>query len=172
MNINRISILALFVATGYISTAFAGESVVVAAKEAEVVVTPQAANLKLIELPALDFGLRATIKCTGTAESLTLSIADTYTTLQQDAIADQRSADVVLTVPVPQLTLAASSGFCLKDDLESADELLVPGLAMAHASLRCRNEEGATVHFASAPLQVRLRCSRPSTEDQDSSSDR
>jgi len=172
MNINRLSILALFVATGYIPLAFAGESVVVAAKEAEVVVAPRAANLKLIELPALDFGLRATIMCTGTAESLTLSIADTYTTLGQDVIADQRSADVLLTVPVPQLALAASSGFCLKDDLASTDELLVPGLATAHASLRCRNEDGVTVHFASAPLQVRLRCSRPSTEVQDSSSDR
>ena len=172
MNINRLSILALFVATGYIPPAFAGESVVVAAKEAEVVVTPRAASLKLIELPALDFAIRATLQCTGTAESLTLSIADTYTTLGQDVIADQRSADVLLTVPVPQLALAASSGFCLRDDLASTDELLVPGLATAHASLRCRNEDGVTVHFASAPLQVRLRCSRPSTEAQDSSSDR
>ena len=172
MNINRTPILALFVAAAYIPTAFAGESVVVAAKETEVVVEPRAADLQLIELPALDFGLRAAIKCTGTAESLTLSVADTHTTLGQDAIADQRSADVLLTVPAPQLALAASSGFCLKDDLASTDELLVPGLATAHASLRCRNEDGVTVHFASAPLQVRLRCSRPSSEDQDSSSDR
>jgi hypothetical protein len=172
MNINRASILTLFVAAAYIPTAVAGESVVIAAKEAEIVVAPRAANLRLIELPALDFDLRAAIRCTGTAESLTLSVADTFTTLGRDAITDQRSANVILTVPAPQLALAASSGFCLKDDLESADELLVPGLATAHASLRCSNENGATVHFASASLQVRLRCDRPSTEDQDSSSDR
>jgi len=173
MNINRVSILALFVATGYIPTAFAGESVVVAAKETEVVVEPRAANLRLIDLPALDFSLYAAMECNGTAESLTLSVADTYTTLGQDAIADQRSADILLTVPAHQLTLAASSSFCLTDDLASMDEeLLVPGLATAHASLRCRNEDVVTVHFASAPLQVRLRCSHPSTEDQDPSSDR
>jgi hypothetical protein len=172
MNINRASILALFVATGYIPIAFAGESVVVAAKETEVVVEPHAADLRSIDLPALDFGLRAAIECTGTAESLTLSVADTYTTLVQDAIADQRSADILLTVPARQLALAASSNFCLKDDLASTDELLVPGLATAHASLRCRNEDSVTVHFASAPLQVRLRCGRPSTEDQDPPSDK
>jgi hypothetical protein len=172
MNINRASIVALFVAASYISTAFASESVVVAAAEAEIVVTPRSANLKLIELPALDFDLRATISCSGTAESLTLSIADTYTTLGQDAIADEPSAEVRLTVPAPQISLAASRGFCLRDDLASTDELLVPGLATAHASLRCRNEDSVTVHFASAPLQVRLRCSRPSTEDQDPSPDR
>ncbi len=172
MNINRVSILALFVATGYIPTAFAGESVAVVAEEAEIVVTPRAANLKLIELPALDVALRATFQCAGIAESLTLSVADSYTTLGQDAIADQRSANLLLTVPAPQLSLAASSGFCLKDDVASTNELLVPGLATAHASLRCRTEDGVTVHFASGPLQVRLRCSRPSTEDQDPPSDR
>jgi hypothetical protein len=172
MNINRVSILALFVATSYIPTAFGGESVAVAAEEAEIVVAPRAANLKLIELPALDFALRATFECTGMAESLTLSVADTYTTLGQDAIADQRSANLLLTVPAPQLSLAASSSFCLRDDLASANELLVPGLATAHASLRCRTDEGVTVHFASAPLQVRLNCGRPSTEDQGPPSDR
>lgn len=172
MNINRAPILALFAATAYIPTALGGESVVVAAKETEAVVAPRAANLRLLNLPALDFGLRATINCTGRAESLTLSVADTHTTLGEDTIADRRSAEAVLTVPARQLTLAASSRFCLKDDSASAGELLVPGLATAHASLRCRNKDGATVHFASAPLQVRLRCSRPSTEDQESSPDR
>lgn len=172
MNINRATILALFVASSYIPTAIAGESVVVAAKETEAAVAPRAANLRLINLPTLEFGLRAAIKCTGKAESLTLSVADTHTTLGEDAIADERFAETALTVPARQLTLAASSNFCLKDDAASEDELLVPSLATLHASLRCRNEGGVTVYFASAPLQVRLRCSRPSTEDQDSSSDK
>jgi hypothetical protein len=172
MNTNRASILALLIATAYVPTAVAGESVVIAAKEAAIVVTPRSANLPLIELPALEFDLRAAIRCAGTPASLTLSVADTFTTLGQDAITDKRAANVILTVPAPQLSLAASRSFCLEDDLASADELLVPGLATAHASLRCNNENGVTVHFASASLQVRLRCHGPSAEDQESSSDR
>lgn len=172
MNLNRAPILALFLAGIYIPTADAGESVVIAARETQAVVTPGAAHLRLIELPALDFGLRAAFNCTGTAESLTLSVADTYKTLGEDTISGERSAEAVLSVPAHQLALAAGNRFCLADDSSSADELLVPGLATAHASLRCRNDEGVTVHFTSAPLQVRLRCERPPTEDQDPSLDK
>lgn len=172
MNFNRPSILALFVVANCIPAAFAGENVTVAAKETEAVVAPRAAQLRLVNLPTLDFSLRATIKCAGEAESLTLSIADSYTTLDKEAITDQRSADALVTVPSSQLALAASSSFCIKDDETSTDELLVPGMATAHASLRCANDSGVTVHFASAPLQVRLRCHRPSDEDQDSLPDK
>ena len=167
MNLIRASILALFLASSYIPTAIAGESVMIAAKETEATVTPRAARLKLVNLPALEFGLRATFKCAGKAESLTLSIADTYKTLDADAILDQRSAEMALAVPARQLALAASSTFCLQGDPASMDELLVPGFATAHASLRCRNEGEVTVHFASAPLQVRLSCQRPATETRD-----
>jgi len=169
MKLNRTTILALFVAAHCISTACAGDSVVVAAQETEAAVAPRAAHLRLINLPQLEFGLRAAIKCTGTAESLTLSVADTVTTLNEEAINGERSAEVLLTVPASQLALAASRKFCLKDDAASTNELLVPGLATAHASLRCRNKDSVTVHFASAPLQVKLLCIRPLTEDQDSS---
>lgn len=172
MNLIRTSILALFLCSSYFQTAIAGESVMIAAKETEATVAPRAARLKLVNLPALEFGLRATIKCAGEAESLTLSIADTHKTLGTDAITDRRSAEMALSVPARQIALAASSTFCLKGDPAGTDELLVPGFATAHASLRCRNEDGVTVHFASAPLQVRLSCQRPSTETQDSSPDR
>jgi hypothetical protein len=172
MNLIRASILALFLGSSYFPTAIAGESVMIAAKETEATVAPRAARLKLVNLPALEFSLRATIKCVGEAESLTFSIADTYKTLATDAITGRRSAEMALSVPARQLALAASSTFCLRGDPAGTDELLVPGFATAHASLRCRNEDGVTVHFASAPLQVRLSCQRPSTENQDPSPDR
>jgi len=172
MNLNRAPILALFAAAICIPTAYAGESVVVAARETQAVVSPGTTHLRLVKLPALDFALRAAFNCTGTAESLTLSIADTHDTLGEDTISGQRSAEAILTVPPRQLALASGSRFCLADDLSSADELLVPGLATAHASLRCRNDEGVRVHFTSAPLQVRLLCERPPTEDQDPSPDK
>jgi len=172
MNLIRPSILTLFLAASYFPTAIAGESVMIMAKETEASVPPRSARLKLVNLPTLEFGMRASFKCAGEAESLTLSIADTFRTLLADAITDQRSAEIALSVPAGQLALAASSTFCLQDDPGGTDELLVPGFATAHASLRCRNDAGVTVYFASAPLQVRLSCQRPSSENQSSSPDR
>ncbi len=174
MKLNRQSILALFIVAVYVPTAIAGESVVIAAQETEATLVPRAPNMQLVDLPAMEFGLRATIKCSGTAESLTLSVADSHVTLDTDALADQGSAEVALTVPARQIALAASGNFCLKDDGDAGrgDELLVPGVATAHASLRCSNEGRTSVHFASAPLQVRLHCARTEDEDQEPSPDR
>ena len=164
------SILALFVAGFTILTAAspaaASGDLVVAAQETTVVVAPSAARLKLVNLPALKFGLRAAFKCTGEPVSVTLSIADTHTTLRQDQLAGLRAAEATLIVPPRQLALAASSRFCLADVPDTADELLVPGLVTAHASLRCSNDDGDSVHFASAPLHVRLICERQSADVQ------
>ena len=158
----QVPILALILAAVCIPVAFAGSEVIVAAQEAEASVVPRSSGLKLVNLPTLSFALRAAIKCTGEAESLTLSVADTFTTLGKDEISGRRSAETAMTVPASQLTLAAGSDFCLSDDPTSADELTVSGLATAHASLRCTDEGAASVHFASAPLQVRLLCVRES----------
>ena len=94
---------------------------------------------------------------------------------QKDDLDGKRSAEILLTVPARQLALAASHGFCIDGDDETADELLVPGLATANASLRCESDSGVAVHYASAPLRVRLRCARNPDDDtlsQVSSADR
>jgi len=160
MSHTQVPILALILATVCIPVTFADSDIVVAAQEAEAIVVPRSSELKLVNLPALSFALRAAIRCEGEAESLTLSVADTFTTLGKDDISGRRSAETSLTVPARQLTLAASSNFCLDDDAASANELTVSGLATAHASLRCSDEGTASVHFASTPLQVRLLCVR------------
>ena len=144
----------------------AAGDIVVAARETTAMVTPRTADLKLVNLPSLEFGLRAAFKCKGEPVSVTLSVADTHRTLRREDLADERAVEVSLTVPPDQLALAASSRFCIADDPETADELLVPGLATASASLRCAGDDGDSLHFASAPLQVRLVCARPAAEDQ------
>lgn len=148
------------------ATADAAGDIVVAAMETTAVVTPRAAHLKLVNLPALEFGLRAAFKCKGEPVSVTLSVADTHTTLQREELLNARATETVLRVPPRQLALAASSRFCIADDRETGDELLVPGLATVHASLRCTAGDSDSVHFASAPLQVRLICARRPETDQ------
>lgn len=152
------------------NSAAADDGIIVAARETTAVVTPRAADLPLVNLPALEFALRAAIRCTGNPVSLTFSIADTFTTLDSESLGDQRAAETTLTVPPLQLALVSSSRFCLADDDASTNELVVPGMATAHASLTCLDDGRRAVHFASAPLQVRLSCERAPDDDQEAES--
>ena len=143
----------------------ADNEIVIAAQEAEVRVAPRAAHLRLVNLPALEFALRAAYRCRGEVISLTLSVSDTVQTLARDLLADQRAAEVRLAVPAQQVAMADSGGFCVAGDPETADELRVAGFATAAASLRCSRDGNDSVRYASAPLTVRLVCARG--EDQE-----
>lgn len=172
MNFVQLTILALFLATVCISPAIADGNIVIAAQETEATVAPRLASLRLVNLPALTFHLRAAIRCKGDPVSVTLSISDTYRTLRKDEIEEQRAAEAALTVPARQVALAATSSFCVKDDPATSDELLVPGLTTAQASLLCASEAGTSMHYASVPLQIRLVCDRGSEMTQDPPSER
>jgi hypothetical protein len=166
----RSPIVALFGATVIALTlpVQADGDIVVAARETQAVVEPRSPRLRLVNLPTLEFALRAAIKCKGEPVSVTLSVSDTFRTLTGDDLDNERAAETILRVPARQLALAASSRFCIADDPESADELLVRGFATAHASLRCHAGDSTSAHFASAPLQVRLKCARaPEKETQE-----
>ena len=162
----HLAIVALFGATvaALVMPVQADGDIVVAAQETQAVVAPRNPRLRLVNLPALEFALRAAIKCKGKPVSVTLSVADTFRTLTDADLANERAAETILKVPAQQLTLASSSRFCIADDPESADELLVHGFATAHASLQCQRDDATSAHFASAPLQVRLTCARAPEE--------
>ena len=173
MNQQGVPILALLAAIVLVADqAVADSSVVVAAQETRVSVAPRSARLRLVNLPSIEFALRAAIRCSGTPTSLTLSITDTFESRDAAELDRQRAIETTLTVPPRQLTLAASRQFCIEDDDNSANELLVPGFVTAHASLRCEKNGASTMHYASAPLQLRLTCDRPqANDDQESSED-
>lgn len=168
----RLSILALFLSSVCTSPAIGDSNVVIAAQDTEAIVAPRAKNLRLINLPALTFSLRAAIRCQGEPTSLTLSIADTYRTLGKDELAGQQATEASLTVPAQQLALAATSRFCIDGDTETSDELLVPGITTAQASLVCASDTNTSVHYASTPLQISLTCDRGPEETQEPSSER
>ena len=134
--------------------------IVVAALEAEAEVAPRAPESKLVDLPPLRFELRAVFRCRGEPASLTLSIADTFQTLDAAALAGQRAVEMTLTVPPRQLPLAADSRFCVAGNPATANQLRVPGLVNVHASLRCEGNGGTSVHYANAPLKAQLVCAR------------
>ena len=109
----------------------------------------------------------AVYRCAGEPIALTLSIADTAITLAREELLDRRAAEVTLRVPASQVAMADSSAFCIKDAPESAKELRVAGFATAAASLRCDDDGLVSMHYASAPLNVRMTCLR--NDDQVSS---
>lgn len=173
MNHYRVPILALFLAAVGVLDASAEDRVSLAGQETEAVIEPREAQQRVARLPALTFDLRVAIECTEETESLTLSIADTFKTLGKEDLGALRSAETSLRVPASQLTLGTDENFCIRDDAEEAtDELVVPGFLTVFASLRCTGQEGPSMHFASAPLQLRLKCERGLGEYQDSSSDK
>ncbi|MDJ0748846.1 MAG: hypothetical protein QNJ11_05145 [Woeseiaceae bacterium] len=173
MNQQGVPILALL-ATACLAAdpAAADSALVIAAHETRVNVAPHDAGLRLINLPAIEFGLRAAIRCRGVPASLTLSVSDTFKSVGAERLDGQRAVETTLTVPPRQMTLAVSRQFCISNDDNSVNELLVPGFITAHASLRCDKDGFSTMHFASAPLQLRLACERPPAQDrQDESED-
>jgi len=173
MNHYPVTILALFLAAVGVLEASAEDRLFLAAQETEALIEPREAQQRLAKLPELTFDLRVAIECPGETESLTLSIADTFKTLGKEDLGAHRSAETSLRVPASQLTLGTGENFCIRDDAkQAADELVVPGFLTAFASLRCAGQEGPSMHFASAPLQVRLKCERGLGESQDSSSDK
>lgn len=175
MMTGRLPILALFAAATVVSPAIADSEIVVAALESTAEVTPGHARLRLIDLPPLTIHLRAAIHCKGEPISATLSVADTVSTQDREQLAGQRATEASLIVPAPQLAMAANSRFCVEGVHDTEDELLIPGFATAHASLQCEHETGVTVHYASAPISLRLTCARDPVEsasDQESSSNK
>lgn len=111
-------------------------------------------------MPALDFEIRATLRCEGRPVSLTLSVADVYLSFGPDSLGDEGRLEATIRVPPDQLALViAGSSFCLGDTAQTGETLLVPGVATAQASLQCASEDGGnSMHFASAPLPLRLTC--------------
>ena len=172
MNQQGVPILALLATILLVAgPSLADSSVVVAAQEARVSVPPRNARLRLVNLPTIEYGLRAAIRCSGAPTSLTLSISDTFKSITAEQLDGQRAVETTLVVPPRQLALAAPRQFCISDDNSSVDELLVPGFVTAHASLRCERDGVSSMHFASAPLQLRLVCERPPADDIQDSSD-
>jgi len=108
------------------------------------------------------------------AESVTVSIADTHKRFGPNDISDKAALDVRVSVPAKQIAPVMVADFCIDDGIDDrpGDEknLLVPGVATAQVSLRCRSETESFLYFASAVLPLRLYCVPDA--DQDASTDR
>ena len=146
------------------------------ANETSAQLVPREQGPQQVSLPLLEFSLLASFACPSDAdaESVTFSIADTHKRFGPNEISDNASLDVRVSVPANQIAPVMIADFCIDNGTDDGpgDEktLLVPGVATAQASLRCRSENESFLYFASAVLPLRLHCVPDA--NQDASTDR
>ena len=112
-------------------------------------------------LPSLELSLNAAFTCPvdTTADSLTISISDTHRRYDFDKDTETTSLEASLLVPAEQIAPVTAPGFCTDDGTVDDQGLLLPGIATAQLSLRCRHEADiSSVHFASVVIPLRLHC--------------
>ena len=172
MNTRRVHILALISLLSAAAPTLADGTLSLQPTETRVTVAPRAAQHSLISLPTLEFVVELTWRCRDDLQSVTLSVADTLQALGAEVLQGEQPAKTTIRVPSQQLKLAAHPSFCVADEPQTANELHIPGLATAHASLRCSGDDGPSVVFASVPLPVTLACARSPAPAQEASTDR
>ena len=99
-----------------------------------------------------------------------VSISDTHRRFGPDEIGDKAELDIRVSVPANQVAPVTVADFCITGGPDDEKGLLLPGIATAQASLRCRSEKESFVYFESAVLPVRLQCDPD--KNQEASTDR
>lgn len=118
-------------------------------------------NSSQATLPAVELSLQASFTCPPDtlAESITVSISDTFQHYGPEEISSTDSLETKLSVPANQFAPVFAPDFCVDGMPPDEDGLLLPGIATAHVSLRCSGESvSPSVHFASVALPLRLHC--------------
>jgi len=147
------------------------DELAISAVDAEATIAPRFTPRKEVALPALDFEIRAEIRCEGKPVSVTLSVADVHRSFEADALGEDGILETTIRVPSEQLALViAGSSFCLGDTIQADETLRVPGVALAQGSLTCSTGSGVSIHYASTPLPLRLTCLAKESASQPESS--
>jgi hypothetical protein len=129
------------------------------AEPAVAVLGLQEAGDDLVHLPDIEFGLSLSPDCAGSGrpESLSVTVADTRTTLDGDELQASETVDLVVRVSAGQLAPLALAGFCV-DPESKGESVLIASAFAAQASLRCSRDENQSIVFAAAPLDIRIDC--------------
>ena len=147
----------------------------VSANTPDIEVSTRPAGRNFMRLPALRYDMVLTTACPAlfSARAVSLSIADTRIALDADRLNESSRVEVSISVPAAQIAPVAVEGFCTDDDGEQAStvarSLKIPSVLSAQAALTCADEETTEITYASAALDVILRC-EPSDEPAEPSS--
>lgn len=130
---------------------------------------------RLVRLPALEFefGIRASCGQDHAPSSLSISVADTRTTLAGDQLRTESIIAAAIRLPARQLSPVAVDNFCRETPAAAGTgQRLIRDVATAHLSLRCADESGESITYVSHSLDVTLVCGAPTDDAQgDASTD-
>lgn len=158
----RIAFFALIVSCAAAAVADDGDGdsprLAVEASPAAAEITPRPSPRGYLSLPTLEFALtiNATCNSDGSPESVTISVADTRNRVPVDG---DVPLELKLSLPSQQASPIRAEGFCRDDDKSATDRILhVDDAFTARLSLRCQDEDGQSVVYATVPLAVTLTC--------------
>ena len=141
-----------------------------------VTVVAQPGDRHFFNLPSLDYAFQLEARCgkDWTPESLTLSVADSRTSLGSAQLHESSAQQVKLHVPARQIAPIVLRDFCVIDGtaegsgveaktgahslVRAPRQLTVSAALSAQASLRCSSDDEKKTIYVSQPLDVTLDC--------------
>jgi hypothetical protein len=153
------------------------ERLIVRAQAAIIEIDPIPAGRRLVSLPVLEFILKLEPRCVApaSAESISISVADTRKSEQISDFAADTSVEITLKIPSRQAGLLAVDTFCMHGESQESgpQTLLIRDAFTAQLALRCTDKATQSIIYAVQPLDISLRCKatdkneEPSPIDQD-----
>lgn len=166
--LQRVStIFGLFVVAG--APAAGKDSLSVTANAPTVAVAPRSPGRSFLQLPSLEYTFQVRAQCAGTrsAESLSLNVADSRTSISADQFAKDGPTEVDLIVPAGQIAPIVVENFCVVEEAAQAgqaaepEQLTISAALSAQASLLCTGEQDQVMTYVSKSLDVFLQCQAP-----------
>ena len=169
MRFFRYVLLAIIVFPPVLS---ASELILARVSVAEARVTPQVEDKQVLVPTDLEYAIEIETRCESDSVPLSLSIgvADVRHYFHLADSANPRYLNTTFLVPGQQLAPLVTTGYCVAENPDSHDTLLVESAFSAQISLTCGRDVARSVHYLSQPLSVRLLCIAPA-EGQESSAD-
>jgi hypothetical protein len=123
-------------------------------------------NRELLRLPDLEFPVRITARCSSgrTAESISISIADTRVSFDREALSDDAVLETSVQVSSSQMAPVVVDGFC-SSGAGSPDPLLLSTVLTAQISLRCVSDVEQSIAFRARTLDVLVHCAQEAPPD-------
>jgi hypothetical protein len=155
----------------------------ITAETPAVTVVPQPRDRHFFNLPSLDYAFQVEARCgkDWRPESLTLSVADSRTSLGSAQLHESSARQVKLHVPAKQIAPVVLRDFCVIDGtaegssveakpgalplVRTPRQMTVSAALSAQASLRCSSNDEQKTIYVSQPLDVMLACEVPAPSD-------
>lgn len=163
MNVASGLLIALCSAGLAAGAATAETALKVAADTPSVEISPRRAGRNFLRLPTIEFNFSVHAECgdDGSAESVSLSVADTREALGAKQLGEDKLGSLTLRIPAKQIAPLVVEDFCIignVNDPGRAETHKVSGALSVQASLLCRTDAGDKMTYATEPLDVTLVC--------------